>query len=506
MTPDRAVDPQITDYCTGNVLIMNSDKASNKMLLEVLAKDGIRGFVVEDLREGLEFLDRYQCDLVLVSCEFVASDVPRTGSWIDQHVVRQLRINQPELPLVMILGPSHISDCLACGDDDRTEQLVSATSYIVQEAVKAGINTILCRPFTYELARSVIRGFLSCRKVKYAAYGEQAGQVLYQIVGTSQAIRDTVTLAKRLATTSAPVLICGESGTGKELFAALIHHCSMRAQGPYIKVNCAALSDSLLDSELFGHERGAFTGAFTQHKGRFERASGGTILLDEITETPPSFQAKLLRVLEQQEFERVGGRESIRVNVRVISTTNKDIAEQVRQGRFRQDLYYRLCSARLTIPPLRERLEDLEDLIWHFVSCYGKECSRTITSIDPGMMEIFKRYRWPGNVRQLRNVVRTCLMLGSGPVLRLSEIAWLMDAAPVHGRLGQDVPMRQVDVAGPTELGGLPLEQIERMAIMQTLAKTAGNRKKAADLLGISDRTLREKIRRYRGQVETLTA
>jgi DNA-binding NtrC family response regulator len=235
------------------------------------------------------------------------------------------------------------------------------------------------------------------------------------------------------------------------------------------------------------------------------------LLLDEITETPPRFQAKLLRVLEQQEFERVGGHEAIRVNVRLISTTNRDLLDEVQHGRFRQDLYYRLSAMRLVIPPLRDRRADLPELVWHFVNQYARESQRAITDLDTVMMEIFRHYDWPGNVRQLRNVVRTCLILGAGPVLRLAEVSWLMDGARPRGQGigGGDRPAKETGLCEPTEvgsigglpgLGGLPLEAIERRAIMETLEKTSGNRKKAAEVLGISDRTLRERIRRYREQ------
>jgi DNA-binding NtrC family response regulator len=485
-------------------LLINADHASNRILLEVLARSGIRGLVAEDLRSGLEFLDRHAFQLVVVDLVFLANNPYGSDYWIDQHAIRQIRTNQPELPMIMLLDASEVMD-IPSVPDNRHLPCIHLVSSIVQDAIGIGIDAVLCRPFTYEQAKAMIGRFLPAKKIQYLAYKEDMDGTGCQIVGKSQALQQAVAMAKRLASTSAPVLICGESGTGKELFAQLIHDCSKRSAGPYVKVNCAALNDTLLDSELFGHERGAFTGAVGLHKGRFERANAGTILLDEITETPLRFQAKLLRVLEQQELERVGGREPIKVDVRVISTTNTDIAGLVRAGRFRQDLYYRLCATRLVIPPLRERLEDLEDLVWHFVNIYARECGRAITSVDPGMLEIFRRYHWPGNIRQLRNVVRTCLTLGSGPVLKLSEMSWLMDASPIglqplamemHGGL----PSPDVTVEGPYRLGGIPLERLERMAIMETLAQTAGNRKKAADLLGISDRTLREKLRRYKAE------
>ncbi len=295
-----------------------------------------------------------------------------------------------------------------------------------------------------------------------------------------------------------------------------------------MRVNCAALSDSLLESELFGHEKGAFTGAYTQRKGRFEMAHGGTLLLDEITETPPRFQAKLLRIIEQQEFERVGGNENVKVNVRLLSTTNRDLPHEVQMGRFRQDLYYRLSAARVVLAPLRDRREDLPELVWHFVNLYAKETQRRIDELDPTMMEIFANYDWPGNVRQLRNVVLTSLLLGTGPVLSLADVSWLFDELqplPQHnikgesstggivktGGLGdgsyprmEDHRQASLDDAtrrnpqSATSVGGIPLEELERQAILETLRQTSGNQTKAAKVLGISDRTLREKVRRYR--------
>jgi transcriptional regulator with GAF, ATPase, and Fis domain len=278
--------------------------------------------------------------------------------------------------------------------------------------------------------------------------------------------------------------------------------------GPFVHVNCAALSDTLLESELFGHEKGAFTGAYAQRKGRFEMAHSGTLLLDEITETPPRFQAKLLRILEQQEFERVGGNENIKINVRVISTTNRDLLHEVQMGRFRADLYYRLSTARIVVPPLRERREDLPELVWHFVNLYARETQRRITRLDPAMMDIFAEYPWPGNVRQLRNVVLTSLILGVGSVLSLADVSWLFDELQPLPQHGPSPQKANVPTGGPSDqapeqpsgIGGIPLADLERHAIIETLRQTSGNQTKAAKVLGISDRTLREKMRRYRRQ------
>jgi two-component system response regulator HydG len=321
--------------------------------------------------------------------------------------------------------------------------------------------------------------------VPLAAADEADGRCLYRIAGRSPRLFETIALAKKAAPTSLPVLITGESGTGKELVSYLIHRTGVRAHAPYVRVNCAALSESLLESELFGHERGAFTGAVAQRKGCIERAHGGTLLLDEISETGPRLQAELLRVLEQQDFERVGGSEPVTVNVRVISTTNRDLGRDVRDGRFRSDLYWRLCGLHISVPPLRQRKEDIPVLVWHFVNQFAREVRRSITQLDPEMMEILLRYDWPGNVRQLRNVVRTALVVGNGPVLSLTGAPWMQAELAASA-------------SGPGRPTSLCLRDVERETILAALQLTESHQAKAARLLGITDRTLREKLRRYR--------
>jgi DNA-binding NtrC family response regulator len=274
------------------------------------------------------------------------------------------------------------------------------------------------------------------------------------------------------------------------MIAQLIHNESRRNHGPFVRVNCAALSESLLESELFGHEKGAFTGAIMRRQGRLERAHGGTLLLDEITETPPAFQAKLLRALEQMHFERVGGSEDVRINVRVVSTTNQDIHRLVQEGRFRADLYYRLSAVRLRMPSLRERMDDLPDLIWWFVNEFAHEAGRVITDISTDTLRLFECSHWPGNIRQLRNVIRTAMILGQGPVLCVKQLPWVLEEL-----LSDREGLASGDDA---DLGSTSLQELERRAILATLDQTEGNRTRAAEVLGISDRTLREKIKKYR--------
>ena len=541
--PDNTAGPHFAG--TLSVLIVDNDPAGTRFMLEILARKGIGANPVDDEKAAIDFLEKNSCDLVFISNK-ISQGSHKAGSQPHHtfELLGKIRANSPELPVVMMAEldsecpyhptshPRFRGDRLAPAEAGGrvTRDVLRLVTQAAVKAICMGCSDFLIKPLDRQIIESLLDTFLPNHSVCTVASAQEGSRYLYQIVGKSPKLIQIVNLAERIAPTSAPVLISGESGTGKELISFLIHRKSKRAQRPYIKVNCVALSDSLLESELFGHEKGAFTGAYTQRKGRFEMAHSGTLLLDEITETPLKFQAKLLRILEQQEFERVGGNENIRINVRIISTTNKDLLEEVKLGRFRQDLYYRLSGVRLVIPPLRQRHEDLPELVWHFVNLCARDTQRRITKLDPAMMNIFTEYHWPGNVRQLRNVVLTSLILGVGPTLSLADVSWLFDelqplpqAGPTmderrwtmdDGRLlspcvgfpqggvphrGEPVPaeagMPRLSYQG---LGGIPLAQIEREAILDTLRQTAGNQTKAAKVLGISDRTLRDKIRRYR--------
>jgi DNA-binding NtrC family response regulator len=456
-----------------HVLIIDNDAAAERCLLEIFAHKAIGATIAANERAAAEYLDNHDYNLIFMHCP---ADKPAHLN-LTFDLLAKIKTRQPELPIVMTIDSGHIQS---------TEAVKLAA-----RAIRAGCADCLTKPLMRQTVEQIVETFLPNQRVATLAAEQHDESCCYQIVGKSAKLAQTVALARRVAVTAAPVLISGESGTGKELLSHLVYYSSQRRQGPYIRVNCAALNDSLLESELFGHEKGAFTGAYMQRKGRFEQASGGTLLLDEITETGPRFQAQLLRVLEQQDFERVGGNESIRVNVRIISTTNKNLLEEVCQARFRADLYYRLSGMRLIIPPLRERLEDFPALIWHFVNQYAHEAGRRITGLDPAMLELFAKYHWPGNVRQLRNVVRTSLILGAESMLSLADVSWLIDELQ---------PLCQSGVSNPVSVGDCTqtLEAIERHAILKTLRLTDGNQTRAAKVLGISDRTLREKVRRYR--------
>jgi len=474
---------------TANVLIAGADASLARSILEILARRALRGVIAGDARSAADFAEKNDCDLVFINIDISSqpNTAPRQNHGLE--LLKKLRTASPELSVVMIAGP------------DKTNAQPRQVAEAAVRAMQTGCRDFLLQPVDAKKIENLLDTFAPNHKVATIAWSEQDTHTLYKIVGRSSKLIQTVNLAKKVAPTSAPVLITGESGTGKELISHLIHHNSRRTQQPYVKVNCAALSETLLESELFGHEKGAFTGAYMQRKGRFEMANGGTLLLDEITETPSRFQAKLLRVLEQQDFERVGGNNNIKVDVRIISTSNKDLQHEVSQGRFRQDLYYRLNGVRLVVAPLRERPEDLPDLVWHFVNIYAHQGQRQISRLDPAMTEIFTNYHWPGNVRQLRNVVLTSLLLGVGQTLSLADVSWLSDELQPREQIAQQCDLPESKPSNLDEgLGDLALVDVERRAILDTLRKTEGNRTRAAKVLGISDRTLRDKIRRYRRQ------
>ncbi|MEI7835171.1 MAG: sigma-54 dependent transcriptional regulator [Planctomycetota bacterium] len=444
----------MNDPVCQNVLLAIAKPETARSILAALADRGIRGTAVGDVKKCCQLAQEPHWAMVLVD-----GALGEGGS----QVVAQARMWYPERPLVM-LGPVGETDAAVA-------------------AIRGGCSDYLPLPIRADRLAALIETHLPGHPVAMAAEGEADLGTGYRIAGTSERFVAVIEQARRVAPTSMPLLISGESGTGKELLAYLIHRESRRATQAYVRVNCASLSESLLESELFGHERGAFTGAHVQRKGRFERAHGGTLLLDEISETGPRFQAELLRVMEQQDFERVGGNESIRVNVRVISTSNRDLGAQVEQERFRRDLHYRIAGVHLVVPPLRDRLDDIPVLAWHFVNEYAAEVARRVTELDAAMLKLLADYHWPGNVRQLRNLVRAALIFGKGPVLSLRETP----------SLEQEL-RRGTGEQGMT----LRLEELERQAVMEALRRTSRNQVKAAELLGISDRTLRDKLRRYR--------
>ena len=304
------------------------------------------------------------------------------------------------------------------------------------------------------------------------------------IIGHSPAMEEVFQLIRQVAKTNTNVLLVGETGVGKELVAGAIHHNSLRAKKPFIKVNCGAMTETLLESELFGHEQGAFTNAVKQRIGRFERADGGLILLDEISETSLDFQVRLLRVLQEGEFERVGGDETLKCDVRVIATTNRDLEALVEEGRFREDLYYRLNVVQIVLPPLRQRQEDIGLLANHFIHEVCQENKRAPITISPRAITLLQNYPWPGNVRELRNVIEAAVVMSSANELTprsLSERVRRESTPPKSIKLHVGVTLRDA----------------ERSLIQATLTETKGNRAKAARILGIGRKTLYRKLEEY---------
>jgi two-component system response regulator HydG len=447
-----------------DALILEPDSRQAAGLLESLARRGIRPTVAINDSQSDGLLERFRWKLVFISEDFF-SQYGRGAN----AAMAYFRAHLPEVPIVLI------------GSVDSSRKAL--------QSVRNGFSEYLVRPVHEDNVAGILDCFVPNHPLSVL---EQVccGGLNQWIVG-SGTLANVLTLARKAAPTSAPVLIEGESGTGKELVSQLLHESSRRCKGPFVKVNCAALNESLLESELFGHEKGAFTGALFHRQGRFEQAHGGTLLLDEITETPPAFQAKLLRVIEHMSFERVGGNDPVRVNVRILSTTNRSLGQWVAQGRFRADLYYRLSAIRLRVPSLRERREDIRQLVWLFINEFACETPRKITAIDRQTLELWERYDWPGNIRQLRNMVRSAMILGSGAILSVEQVPWLMEELR-EGLLADRMAESGIDL--PV---GASLEELERKAILATLHRENGNQAQTARVLGISDRTLRDKIKRY---------
>jgi len=377
--------------------------------------------------------------------------------------------------------------------DGRTSVLVMTAYGSIETAVGAmrqGAYDFLQKPVDLDqleirVARAVEhRNLLS--EVTSLRAREVARDLEGAIVGGSEALRAATDLALRVAPTRSTVLVTGETGTGKELIASLIHEASERSRGPLVKVNCAALPETLLESELFGHERGAFTGADRQRSGRFEEANGGTLFLDEVGDTSPATQAKLLRVLQEQEFHRLGGTRILRTDARIVAATNHELENQIAAGRFREDLFFRLNVIRIHLPPLRERPEDLIDLAHHFLRRASERLERPIRGFDGSAMRRIRAHRWPGNVRELQNAIERAVLLAEGPRIRAADLS-LFEAAGAKRSRGWCPEL-------PPE--GISLREVERELVLEALRRTGFVQKGAAELLGVSRRKLNYMIQR----------
>ncbi len=354
------------------------------------------------------------------------------------------------------------------------------------EAMKAGAADFLLKPFSLDHLMTVVNKALEVRALRdeNRKLREELG-VRYDwtnIIGRSPAMQEIFGTISRVAPTRATVLLCGESGVGKDLIARAIHYHSPRSGRPFVKINCTAIPENLMESELFGYEKGAFTGATSSKPGKFEQADGGTVFLDEIGDVPPSIQVKLLRILQEREFERLGSNKTRQIDVRVLAATNADLRAALEEGRFREDLYYRLNVMPINIPPLRERKEDIPFLAEHFVTKFSKELGSPVTSISSGAMQKLLEYHWPGNVRELENVIERSLVLCSGQTLEAADIRLDM------------VPRTRAASADNFLPDGVTLEEHEQNIIREALRRTNGNKSQAARLLGLTRNALRYRL------------
>src|SRR5438105_6517913 len=358
------------------------------------------------------------------------------------------------------------------------------------EAMKAGAFDYVQKPFELEEMEVKIEKALELKRLKNELdYLRGTQQDIYEfdrIVGSSVALQKVLDIVKKVAKSNTTVLIRGETGTGKELIAGAIHHNSLRAARNFVKVNCAALQENLLESELFGHEKGAFTGADKQRIGRFEQADGGTLFLDEIGDMSANTQAKILRVLQEHEFERLGGTRTIRVDVRLIAATNRDLPSMVEAGTFREDLYYRLNVVTIDMPPLRERKDDVAALAGFFIKRFSGELEKKIDGLDPDALKLLMRYNWPGNIRELENAVERAMLLAERTHIGVEDLR-LGDT----GTTGAQREASSIVKIPPT---GIPLEEIERLALIEALKMSNWVQKDAAELLAISPRVMKYKI------------
>ncbi|PWB76555.1 MAG: hypothetical protein C3F15_05190 [Holophagae bacterium] len=443
------------------VWIVDDDAAIRELLSFMVAEDGCR---VESFLSGAEVLAASGAKPAAVLLDLMMPEIDGV------EVLKELRRRLPALPVIILTAVSDIARAV-----EVTK--LGAYDYLTKPVDKDRLLTTLRRAVTqHSLEQEVgrLRGELAER------YG------LRTIVGSSAAMRKVYDQIERVLESDITVFISGESGSGKELVAKAIHYGSLRAGGPFVDVNCAAIPEGLQESELFGHEKGAFTGAHASHPGKFEQAAGGTILLDEVGEMSPSSQARLLRVLQERCLTRVGGTKTIALDVRVVSSSNRDLAQLVGEGRFRQDLYYRLVVFPIELPPLRRRREDIPALVEHFLNKYAGDAGRRITRVEPAALELLMRHDWPGNVRELENVIHRSLLVASAPELKRDDLPRELAAERDRAVLADE---------GPGELRSL--EELERQAIERAIDHFGGNLSDVARQLGIGRSTLYRKLEQY---------
>jgi len=434
------------------ILVVDDEISLQESLKAFLEREGFLALVAGDGLEASAVMTRERVDLVLSDLQ-----MPRMGG---MELLKVLKEKDAEIPIIMMTGYGTIESAIA--------------------AIKAGAYDYITKPFKPGRLLQVVRNALEKKRLsqenRYLRRELEERYSFANIIGKSSEMQELFRLIERVADSSSSILIQGKSGTGKELVARAIHYHSPRKGRPFVSVNCGGLAESLLESELFGHLRGAFTGAFVSKRGLIQEAEGGTLFLDEVEEMTPSMQVKLLRALQEGEIRPVGGTNIIKVDVRFISAANVDLSKAVSEGRFREDLYYRLNVITLTIPDLQERTEDIPLLCHHFLEKYSSSLKKEILGISAEAMSLLMDYSWPGNVRELENCIERAVVLVKG-----NEILPFDLPPSLQGGQGDHFIRLKV---------GVTLEELEREAIQQTLRYTQGNKVLAAKLLGISERTL----------------
>jgi len=444
------------------ILIVDDDSSHRMMLNATLSDAGYQVFEASDGEEAIDMVEQGFYDLIMLDLKMKNVD----GIEALMHI-KQI---SPAIPILIMTAYASVKTAV--------------------EALRLGAFDYLVKPLDMDEVRHTLKKTLDYHQlqIENRALKERIAIAFdfSSIIGKSKKMRDLFEVLALAAHSEATILIMSESGTGKELIANAIHQNSPRADKPFIKVNCAALSENLLESELFGHEKGAFTGAVSRRMGRFELAHGGTIFLDEIGDMSPATQAKILRVIQEGEFERLGGEKTLKVDVRIIAATNKDLELEVRSGNFREDLYFRLSVVPVIIPPLRERKEDIAPLAEHFLKKYAEKNQRLIKGFTPRAMDLLMRYSWAGNVRELENCVERAVILCRDQFITPHELPIAIQA------LAETDGSRKIGVDA-----GFTLQEVEKELILKTLEQTNGNRTRAAEILGITRQTLQNKLREY---------
>ncbi len=443
---------------SANVLIVEDDTNTREGLSRVLKKEGYQIILSGDGNDALKKVRRENLDLVLTDLKLPGAD--------GLEILRETKNLRPEVAVILITAYGTIESAV--------------------EAMRKGAEDYLTKPINVghlkHLVRKALERQVLFRENVYLRRELKKRYKLENIIGQAPKMQSIFETIVQIAPARSTVLLEGESGTGKELLASAIHYTSPRAHKPFVKVSCASLSEGVLESELFGHEKGAFTGAISQRKGRFELADEGTLFLDEVSEIPRLTQIKLLRVLQEREFERVGGNKTIKLDVRLIAATNANLKEAIERGKFREDLYYRLNVVDIVIPPLRERREDIPLLVDHFLAKYNQENNKEIRGVSRPALNALWNYNWPGNIRELENAIERAVALCRGTIIEIKDLP-----------SGLSLEERPKSIV-PVEVG-MSLKEVEREIIRGTLSQVRGKRVKAAGILGIGTSTLYRKMK-----------